>query len=269
MTWTATRSASTTIRSDAETRTRVALACAGLSGHATVGAAIRHLGGATQLLHAARTGTVAHDVSAGIAESVLERIASIEDGGAAAEAIAVSEQLGLTIVTPNQDSWPRRMDTLGDAAPLALWVRGLETVLAEEATAIVGPRHPSREARHTTLEFATSLADKGWVVASGVAPGVEQLALKAAGAMRGTTIAVASVGLDRHLAPDPGVSVTVSTAPPGAAATAHGARLARRVLAALATRMIVVDEARCMNARMSAEAARALGRPGGVAATTC
>ncbi|MGW4928629.1 DNA-processing protein DprA [Agromyces sp. NPDC004153] len=268
MTWTAARSASPTIRSDDETRARVALACAGLSGDATVGAAIRRFGGATQLVYAARTGTVA-DSTAGIAECVLERIASIEDGGAATDVISVSEQLGLTIVTPNQDSWPRGMDALSDAAPLALWVRGLETVLTEEATAIVGPRHPSREARHATLEFATSLADQGWVVASGVAPGVEQLALKAARAMRGTTIEVTPVGLDRHLAEDPGASVTVSAAPPGAAATAHGVRLARQVLAALATRMIVVDDAQCMNARMTADAARALGRPVGVAATTC
>lgn len=267
MTWTAARPASTTIRSDDETRARVALACAGLSGDATVGAAIRHVGGATQLLHARRPRTVA-DSTAGIAGSVLERIASIEDGRAAAEAIAVSEQLGFTIVTPNQNSWPRRMDTLGDAAPLALWVRGVETVLTEEATAIVGPRHPSREGRHATLEFATSLADQGWVVASGVAPGVEQLALKAARAMRGTTIAVTPVGLDRHLTPDHDVSVTVSARPPGAAASGHGGRLARRVLAALATRMIVVDEAQCMNARLSADAARALGRQVGVAETT-
>ncbi|WP_448002705.1 DNA-processing protein DprA [Agromyces bauzanensis] len=198
-------------------------------------------------------------------DSMLERIASI-DGTAGV--IAAAEQPGLALITPNQDSWPRGLDALGDAAPLLLWVRGVGGVLTEEAAAVVGPRHPSPEARHATLEFATSLADQGWVVASGVGPGVERLALTAASAMRGATIAVTAVGLDRHPAPERPASVTVSAATPDAAATAQGIRLARRVLAALATRMIVVDESRCMNARMTADAARALGRPVGASLAT-
>jgi predicted Rossmann fold nucleotide-binding protein DprA/Smf involved in DNA uptake len=86
--------------------------------------------------------------------------------------------------------------------------------------------------------------------------------------MRGATIAIAPVGLDRHtfLAVTP--SVTVSAEPPTAERTARTIRRARQVLAALATRMIVVDEAHCGNARMTADAARTLGRPVGLAAAT-
>jgi DNA processing protein len=265
VTWTCSRSASTTFPSDEETRARVALVCAGLSGDATVGAAIRQTGGAAHLLHEVRMGT-SGSRTVGLTDSVIDRITSIDR--ATEGVIAATEQLGQALITPNHDSWPRGLDTLGDVAPLLLWVQGVETVLTEEATAIVGARQPSREARQATLELATSLADKGWVVASGVGPGVEQLALRAASAMRGTTIAVTPTGLDRHPAPDHAVSATVSAVPPGATLNAQGLRLARRVLAAIATRMIVVDESRCMNARMTADAARALGRPVGVSETT-
>ena len=266
MTWTAVRPAPTTIPTDEETQARVALACTGLSGDATVGTAIRQAGGAAQLLHAVKAGGV-HDTTDGLPGSMLERLASI-DGSAASGVIAESERLGMALITPYHDSWPRGLNALGDAAPLLLWVRGAETILTEEAAAMVGPRHPSREARHATLEFATSLADQGWVVASGTASGVEQLALKAASRMRGATIAVSPVGLDRHPVSDHPISLTMAAAPPGAPATAHGTRLARRVLAALATRMIAVDESQCMNTRMTANTARALGRPVGAAAAT-
>jgi DNA processing protein len=264
VTWTAARSASTTTPSDEEIRARVALVCAGLSGDTTVGAAIRQTGSAALLLRSVRAGR-SGSRTAGMTDHVFDRISSIDD---TAGVIAATEQAGLALIAPNQDSWPRGLDALGDAAPLLLWVRGVEGVLTEEAAAVVGPRHPSRAARHATLEFATSLADQGWVVASGVGPGVERLALTAASAMRGATIAVTSVGLDRLSAPEHPTSVTVSAATPGTAATAQGIRFARRVLAALATRMIVVDESRCMNARMTADAARALGRPVGASVAT-
>lgn len=266
MTWTAARTAPTTIHSDEETRARVALVCDGLSGDPTVGGAIRRLGGAAELVHHVQSGTVA-DHSLDRTPGSFERLASQAHGSRVDGVIAMTEQLGLKLISPEQESWPRGLEALGDAAPLLLWVRGAETVLVEEAAAIVGPHSPSREARQATLEFATSLADRGWVVASGVAPGVEELALRAATAMSGASIAIAPVGLDRHT-PRVATSVTVSAEPPTAERTARSIRRARQVLAAIASRLIVIDEARCANARMTADAARTLGRPVGLAAAT-
>lgn len=261
MTWTVARTAPTTIHSDEETRARVALVCDGLSGDPTVGGAIRRLGGAAELLHHVQSGTDVDPLGS------FGPLAAQAHGSRVDSVITMTERLGLTLISPQHESWPRGLDALGDAAPLLLWIRGAEIVLTEEAAAIVGTRHPSREARHATLEFATSLADRGWVVASGVAPGVEELALRAATAMRGATIAIAPIGLDRHT-PTAATSVTVSAEPPTAERTARSIRRARQILAATATRMIVVDEARCWNARMIAETARLLRRPVGRAAAT-
>ncbi|MDQ0894498.1 DNA-processing protein DprA [Agromyces ramosus] len=235
MTWTAPRTAPTTIRTNEEIRARVALVCAGLSGDPVVGAAIRRLGGAAEMLDHAQSGT---DVDA---VGPFGPIASQAHGSRVDGVIATTDRLGLTLISPEHESWPRGLDALGDAAPLLLWVRGAETVLAEEAAAIVGPCHPSRETRQATLEFATSMADRGWVVASGVAPGVEELALRAATVMRGATIAIAPAGLGRHTVRRVTPSVTVSAEPPTAGRTARSTRRARLVLAAIATCMIVIE----------------------------
>jgi DNA processing protein len=230
------------------------LACAGLSGDAKVGAAIGRLGGASQLL---RTVQAANDVD--LMQAGDDRVArALPTPRPVVDAVLrTTERLGLTVVSPQHETWPRGLDALGDSAPLLLWVRGPEILL----------RRPSREERHATLECATSLADRGWVVASGTAPGVETLALKAARAMGGPTITVAPMGLDRCLPSQDTGSLTVSAEPPSTSMTAPGIRRGRQVLAALTTRMIVVDEARCVNAGLAADAARALGRPVGVAAT--
>jgi len=75
--------------------------------------------------------------------------------------------------------------------------------------------------------------------------------------MRGRTITVAALGLHGVAVADG--SVAVSELPPTMTGTVRGQRRAKHLLAAIATKTIIVEAAASSDALRTAEAARALG----------
>lgn len=79
--------------------------------------------------------------------------------------------------------------------PLALFVRGDLRNLAPPCLSMVGARNPTPQGRETARSFARALAQKGLVVVSGLARGIDGAAHL--GALEsGTTVAVCGNGLD-------------------------------------------------------------------------
>ena len=82
--------------------------------------------------------------------------------------------------------------------PLLLYAQGRLELLQADAIAIVGSRNPTPQGELNARAFATSLAEAGWVVVSGLALGIDGAAHEGALAAGGTgTIAVVGTGLDR------------------------------------------------------------------------
>ncbi|MEU1709481.1 DNA-processing protein DprA [Streptomyces sp. NPDC005706] len=177
---------------------------------------------------------------------------------------------GVRFVCPGDTEWPGRIDDLGDARPIGLWVRGTPSprVWALGSVAVVGARACTEYGTHVAATLAAGLAERGWVVVSGGAYGIDGAAHRGALAAGGATVAVLACGVDRpyprgHTALINRIAeqgLVVGELPPGEHPTPSRFIQRNRVIAAL-TRGTVVVEAACRSGSLvTARAAERLGR---------
>src|SRR5690606_16066623 len=67
-----------------------------------------------------------------------------------------AQQCGARPVVPGDPEWPRIFDDLGEAAPMALWIRGTGRLdhLLEDSVAIVGARSSTAYGDHMAASLA-------------------------------------------------------------------------------------------------------------------
>lgn len=173
----------------------------------------------------------------------------------------------------------RRIVVLGDAdyppcllqtadPPLLLYVEGRSELLTANAVAIVGSRRPTPQGEANARAFGAALSERGWVVVSGLAAGIDAAAH--AGALGGAagTIAVLGTGIDivyprknQDLAAQIArVGLLVSELPLGSPPLAAHFPQRNRIIAGLARGTLVVEAAlrsgSLITARLAAEAGR-------------
>jgi DNA processing protein len=119
------------------------------------------------------------------------RICSEEDARAEIDA---SQNIGVSLVAPTEPPYPPRLALIDDAPPL-LGVRGDLEVLTRPMIAIVGSRNASGAGLKFTERLARDLGDAGFVIASGLARGIDQAAHRAS--LDSGTMAVLAGGHDR------------------------------------------------------------------------
>ncbi|GAC1620233.1 MAG: DNA-processing protein DprA [Bradyrhizobium sp.] len=124
------------------------------------------------------------------------RICSEDD--AAAE-LAASKRLGVTLLAAGEDGYPPRLATLDDA-PHLLAVRGAREALMRPVIAIVGSRNASGAGLKFAGQLARDLGDAGFLIASGLARGIDQAAHRAS--LASGTMAVLAGGHDRVYPPE-------------------------------------------------------------------
>ena len=81
--------------------------------------------------------------------------------------------------------------------PPLLFIRGQRTLLQKRKIAIVGSRHPTPQGIQNATSFAHSLNEKGFVIVSGLAAGIDSAAHQGAINGNGETIAFLGTGIDR------------------------------------------------------------------------
>ena len=152
--------------------------------------------------------------------------------------------------------------------PLALYVDGNPGLLGELQLAIVGSRNPTEGGRRNAFEFAKYLAERGLVITSGLAEGIDTQAHRGALAAQGATVAVLGTGVDwvypasnRALAGDIARrGALVSEFPLGTPARRGNFPQRNRIIAAMAQGTLVVEAARqsgsLITARLAGEAGR-------------
>lgn len=193
-------------------------------------------------------------------------------GGAAdpARDLALADAAGLRFVCPGDTEWPGTLDDLGDARPLGLWVRGSPhlRMWALRSVAVVGARACTEYGAHMATALAAGLAERGWVVVSGGAYGVDGAAHRGALGAGGATVAVLACGVDRpyprgHTGLINRIAeqgLVVGELPPGEHPTPSRFVLRNRVIAALTRGTVVVEAAHRSGSLVTARAARRLGR---------
>lgn len=152
--------------------------------------------------------------------------------------------------------------------PVALFVAGDATLLWRPAVAVVGTRQPTAGGRDNAAMFARTLAGAGFVVASGMAAGIDTAVHEAALASGAPTVAVLGTGPDvaypasnaRLRVAIAGHGALVSEHPPGTGPRKEHFPSRNRLLAALALGTVVVEAAlrsgALITARLAAEAGR-------------
>jgi DNA processing protein len=113
--------------------------------------------------------------------------------------LAASEQFGVSLIAPGENGYPPRLAELDDAPPL-LGVRGTLEVLMRPMIAIVGSRNASGAGLKFAGQLARELSDAGFVIASGLARGIDQAAHRAS--LTGGTAAMLAGGHDKVYPPE-------------------------------------------------------------------
>lgn len=184
--------------------------------------------------------------------------------------LAVARDAGVRFVCPGEAEWPVQLDDLGDARPVGLWVRGRPSlrIWALRSVAVVGARACTEYGAHMAAALGAGLAERGWVVVSGGAYGVDGAAHRGALGAGGATVAVLACGVDRAyprghaelLRRIAEQGLLVGELPPGDHPTPSRFILRNRVIAALTRGSVVVEAAYRSGALATARSARELGR---------
>ncbi|WP_136192279.1 DNA-processing protein DprA [Actinomyces procaprae] len=213
--------------------------------------------------------------------------------------LEVLERLGGSLLIPTDPGWPTGLNDL-ERPPHCLWVRGDPALLASRrsiepdaaetgpasprtreelvrsgpgagyALALVGARASTDYGEHVAFDMASGLAEKGVVIISGGAFGIDAVAHR--GAMRtGVTVSVSAGGVDR-LYPAGNADVLeeviatgalVAEVPPGCQPGRHRFLTRNRLIAAMSDATVVVEAAWRSGALSTAHHALDLGRPVG------
>jgi DNA processing protein len=197
-------------------------------------------------------------------------------GGAAAPArvcsreeaereIEHSRRLGISLIAIGEPDYPARLRMIDDAPPL-LAVRGRIGVLAQPMVGVVGARNASAAGVRFTERLARDIADAGFVIASGLARGIDAAAHRAS--LASGTVAALAGGHDR-IYPAEHAPLLEQLLPNGAALTEmplgwepRGRDFPRRnrLISGVSLGVVIVEAARrsgsLITARMAAEQGR-------------
>lgn len=174
---------------------------------------------------------------------------------------------GNRIVTFGDPAYPPRLLDLHDPPPL-LYVKGRVALLHARSIAIVGSRHATPQGLADATHFARVLADAGLAIISGLALGIDGAAHRGGLDGRSGTIAVIGTGADlvypaRHRALAHEIAAhgaIVSEWPLGTPGRASHFPQRNRLIAALASGVLVVEAAPRSGSLITARLANEMGR---------
>lgn len=206
--------------------------------------------------------------------SLAEKWRSRHDADRAQRDLDEAAILGLTALLPGDEHWPARLadvedaDPLAPALPLMLWARGDASLLSMQSVAITGARACTSYGEHVTQEIADYVVKHGVAVLAGASYGVDGAAHRAALIADGKTIAVLAGGVDR---PYPAghaqlidriaeAGLVVSEALAGTAPTRWRFQMRGRLIAALASAVVIPEAGARSGALSVAQLAHGMGR---------
>jgi DNA processing protein len=202
----------------------------------------------------------------GIPESL--RHALVVQARARAEAaLADSAGLGMEPIPLTDERYPPLLACVVDPPPV-LWLRGDPELVSRPTVAIVGSRSATPYAVDVAGRLAAELAERGVVVASGLARGVDSAAHRGCLEAGGLTVAVLGSGLDRIYPPEHGAlavnisrqGALVSELGPGAPPLSEHFPLRNRIISGISLAVVVVEASERSGSLITARCALEQGR---------
>jgi len=224
---------------------------------------LREAGGVEALLGSSEADLAARLGSADRARAVLRAAGDAESERRACEI----ERQGGRVLTAFDEDYPALLKEIADP-PFVLFAMGRTARLSLPAVAVVGSRAASRYGRDVAVELARDLSDAGVTVVSDFARGIDGAAHAAAAGGPGGTVAVLGCGLDvdyprehRELKAELlRGDLILSEFTPGTPPLPENFPIRNRIIAGLASGVVVVEASRrsgsLITARLAGEAGR-------------
>ncbi|SFL93955.1 DNA-processing protein DprA [Marinobacter zhejiangensis] len=173
----------------------------------------------------------------------------------------------IDLMTWGDSDYPEPLRHIHDA-PLVLYLRGNRALLTREQIAIIGSRNASRAGLDHARQFARALSDKGYLVTSGLALGIDGSAHAGALDAGNATVAVIGTGVDviypsQHRALTERVieqGLLVSELPPGSQPRAAHFPQRNRIISGLSRGVLVVEASLRSGSLITARLALEQGR---------
>jgi DNA processing protein len=190
------------------------------------------------------------------------RICSAED---AQRELLASLKIGVSLLAPHEPFYPPRLAMIDDAPPL-LGVRGAVEALKRPMIAVVGSRNASGAGLKFAQTLAHGLGQAGFVIASGLARGIDQAAHLAS--INSGTVAMLAGGHDRIYPPEHedllqallGSGAAISEMPLGHVPRARDFPRRNRLISGAALGVVVVEAAHRSGSLITARIAAEQGR---------
>ncbi|HMH58658.1 MAG TPA: DNA-processing protein DprA [Galbitalea sp.] len=243
----------------ADTVARITWGCIATPGDLEVGALIRERGASDALqlvLTAAKKFADGFDLNA-IRSRLTPRTTS-----SVRVCLECAEANGFVPLTPLDRWWPARVDALGDAAPLLLWLDGRISDLAREPVAVVGVENLTVYGTRGALALTAGIVGRGWAAVTSTDTGAAECVRAAAVKEGGSSITVSACGLDQVEIFEGGS--VVSEYPIGSRQSAWKQLRSYRLIAALSSQTVIVEPEIASPVLTVADQAVRLGRPVGI-----
>src|SRR6185369_5958962 len=192
----------------------------------------------------------------------------IEDARSRADsALASAPSVGMEAIPWFDSRYSALLNCVPDPPPV-LWIRGAAAVLGRPAVAVVGSRATTVYATDVGFRLGGELAERGVVVVSGLARGVDSAAHRGCLQAGGDTVAVLGSGIDRvypsehvDLAQDIAKQgLVVSELGPGAAPLPENFPLRNRIISGISLAVVVVEASEKSGSLITARCAMEQGR---------
>ena len=185
----------------------------------------------------------------------------------ATAAVAAARDAGIAPLAWDDPRFPALLGCISDPPPL-LWTRGDVDALARPIVAIVGSRAATPYALDVAHRLGQELSDRGLVVASGLARGVDSAAHRGCLSGAAPTVAVLGSGLDRvypaeHETLAAEISqkgLLVSEFWPGAPPLQEHFPLRNRIISGISLAVVVVEASEKSGSLITARCALEQGR---------
>lgn len=214
--------------------------------------------------------------SCGLSAQVAQAIFAQSGMRDAERELEATSKAGCQLVTLSSDEYPPLLREISDA-PLVLYVLGDASLLSRHAVAMVGSRRPTAYGSSVAHRLASDLAQRGLVVVSGLARGIDSASHRGALEGGGKTIAVLGSGIDviyprenKSLAKKIMESgAVISEFPLGTGPTPQNFPIRNRIISGLALGVVIVEAAEysgsLITARLALEQNREVfGVPGNI-----
>ena len=186
----------------------------------------------------------------------------------AAKELAMVQAAGCRLLTWDEPEYPRRLREIYDP-PALLYVRGNVELLGRHMISIVGARRPTPYGNQMAERLSRDLADRGLVITSGLARGIDSCAHRGAlSSPTGATIGVLGCGIDvvypkenkKILAEMEKRGAIISEFPMGTFPAPQNFPIRNRIIAGMSLGVVVVEGAQYSGSLITARLAMEFGR---------